>query len=448
MHLTMDEAIRRALANGQEMRLARAGVDQANAAVRQAWASGLPEVRFNATYTRTFASIFQSGTQVPRDTSAFADSVFSVLAPMFGGIQTFGAENSYTAAITVGQLLFQGDKVGAGIRGARAYERAARAQLDETREDLVFRVKQAYLNALFADRLLAIAVEGKALTDSQLARVQLNHNVGSAADYDLLRAQVEAANQEPQVIAARNARDLAQLELLRLVNLPPDQPLGLDAGALEVSDSLPLVDADRVSMSEANRALIDAAEQTVAFRREAVKVYAGDLWPSLRFDMTYGGQAFPLSTFPGYSDFRRDWNARLTLSFPIFDGFRARAQVANARAEMERAQAQLEQTREGVAIEIRQARAEVQRARALLAARRQTVEQASRAHHLATVRFANGIATSLEVSDARLAMQQAEVNEAQAMRDYLLGVASLERATGRTVTPVRAGAQAFVGGRQ
>jgi outer membrane protein TolC len=92
-----------------------------------------------------------------------------------------------------------------------------------------------------------------------------------------------------------------------------------------------------------------------------------------------------------------------------------------------------------VAIEIEQARAEIVRARALVAARHETVGQATRAQHLASVRYANGIATALEVSDARLALQQASVNEAQATRDYLLAIAALERALGHPVPLERPG---------
>ena len=177
------------------------------------------------------------------------------------------------------------------------------------------------------------------------------------------------------------------------------------------------------------------------FRRQAVRVYSGDAYPTLRFDMAFGGQAFPSGAFPGYGDFRRDWNASLTLSMPIFDGFRIRGQVAQARADLERAELELEQTREAVTIEVQQAQLELERARALVAARRQTVAWAARAHRLASVRYTNGIATALEVSDGRLAMQQAQVNEAQATRDYLLGVAALERALGRLVPMVRRGDQ-------
>jgi len=455
LRLTMDEAVRRALQSGEEVQVAQAGVDEARGQVREAYAGALPEVRASLTYQRTFASVWSGGYTGPAlgpfapDTTAplseriryleneYPNAVLRGLGELFAATP-FGQQNTYTAAVTVGQVLYQGGKVAAGVRGAHAYERAAAAQLEETRRDIVYRVKQAYLDALFAGRLLDIAIEGEAQTDSQLARVEMNHNVGAAADYDLLRAQVEAANQEPQVIAARNQNDLAVLELKRLVNVPVNQPLELDAGAL-AGDSVPEVDLSRVALNDDQRALVDAAEATVAFRREAVRVYAGDLYPSLRFDMSYGGQAFPAGTLPGYGDFRRDWNARLTVSMPLFDGFRTRGQVAQAKAELSRAEAQLAQTRESVAIEAEQARDEVVRARALLAARQQTVSWAARAHHLATVRFANGIATSLEVSDARLALQQAEVNEAQALRDYLLGLAALERAVGHDIRGAPAG---------
>lgn len=453
LRLTMDDAIRRALASGEEIRLAQANVDQARGTVRQAWSGALPEVRTSLAYTRTFASIFSGAAQGPvippfepdtfatdRERIRYLEEEYPYagirgLGSLFANTP-FGSENTYTASLTVGQLLFQGGKVAAGVRGARAYERAARFQLDETRQDITYRVKQAYLGALFAQRLLDIAEEGKALVDSQLARVALNHRVGSAADYDLLRAQVEAANQEPAVIGARNQRDLAMLEVRRLVNVPATQPLELDGAMLTGETGVPEVDWGRVELTDERRALLASASANVEFRRQAVRVFAGEAYPALRFDMAFGGQAFPSGLFASYGDFRRTWNATLTVSMPLFDGFRTRGAVQQARAEVTRAEAQLAQTREAVQLEVEQARAEVVRARALLEARRQTVTWGARAHHLAAVRYANGITTALEVSDARLAMQQAQVNEAQAMRDYLLGVAALERALGGAV-PLR-----------
>jgi outer membrane protein TolC len=455
VQLTIEDAVRRALATGNEVRIAEAAVRQAEGTVTQAWSTALPEIRASLTYTRTFASVFSSASQMPTiapfspDTTAplanrvryleqeYPNSVNRGIGGLFTNLP-FGRQNTYVAALTFSQTLFQGGKVGAGIRGAHAYEDAARAQLDETRRDVTFRVKQAYLNALYAERIVAITEASQVQVNEQLHRVSLNHRVGSSADYDLLRAQVEAANQEPLVIAARNGRDIALLELRRLVNLPAAQPVVLTSALPETSDSLPRVDFAALALDEAGRAAVAAAEANVEFRRQAVHVYHGDYYPTLKLTSSYGGQAFPTGTFPSsVSAFRKDWSASLTLSMPLFDGLRTHGAVVQAEAELQRAEAQLSQTRAGVAVEIEQARAEILRAQALVQARHETVGQAGRAQHLATVRYDNGIATAIEVSDARLALQQASVNEAQATRDYLVAVAMLERALGRTVPLVR-----------
>ncbi|MEK7667581.1 MAG: TolC family protein [Gemmatimonadota bacterium] len=458
IRLSMDEAVRRALASGDEVRLAEAAVRQARGQVRQVWASALPEVRGSLTYQRTFASVFESGGRSsgpplpafnPDTTAPLSDRIRYLerdidsgnvfmrgLGSLFAALP-FGRQNTYIYSLTLSQTLFQGGKVGAGIRGAHAFERAAQAQLDDAREDLAFRVKVAYLNALFAERMLEISRATQAQTNEHLRRVEVSHQVGSTADYDLLRAQVESANQEPLVIGARNAFENAQLELRRLVNIPVDQPVELTTAVLTEADSLPEMDTVALRAQLPDRSALAAAEANVDFRRQAIRVFRGDAYPALHFTMNYGGQAFPAGGLPSGSDFRRDWNASVSLSMPLFDGFRNRGIVEQARAELMRAEAQLSQTREGVTIQVAQARSEMARARALVAARRQTVTQAARAHQLASVRYANQIASAIEVSDARLALQQARVNEAQSTRDYLLAIAGLERALGRTVPLAR-----------
>ena len=461
IQLTLDEAIRRALTAGNDVRIAEASVRQAEAQVTQAWSTALPEIRASLIYTRTFASIFSgfgsSGPKFQPDTTASLDSRVRYLEKNGGlaalqGLSSgfsnvgFGSANSYVAALTVTQTLFQGGKIGAGIRGAHAYEQAAHAQLDETRRDVTYRVKQAYLNALYAGRIVAISEASQALVNDQLHRVTLNHQVGSSADYDLLRAQVEAANQEPLVIAARNGRDIALLEVHRVVNIPADQPVELVSPLPVTTDSLPRVDFTALDLDAAGRAALAAAEANVEFRRQAVRVYHGDYYPTLTFSSAYGGQAYPSGLFPSaISDFRKQWTASLTLSVPLFDGLRTHGAVQQAEADLARAEAQLSQTTAGVQIEIEQARAEIVRAQALVVARHETVGQAARAQHLATVRYNNGIATAIEVSDARLALEQASVNEAQASRDYLLAIAALERALGHAVPLVRAGIREAAG---
>ena len=72
-----------------------------------------------------------------------------------------------------------------------------------------------------------------------------------------------------------------------------------------------------------------------------------------------------------------------------------------------------------------------------LLARDVTAGLSERAHHLADVRYQNGLSTQLEVSDARLQMQTAQINEAEATKNDRLALLELERALGHTVPTVK-----------
>ena len=454
LHLTMQDAINRALAQGEEVGLARASLDQARAQVVQARADAMPQIRTGLTYQRVFASPFQGGgntgpTLAPFSPDTTASDAARIryleneypnvlprgLADLFRATP-FGRENTWTGTLTLTQTLFQGGQVGAGLAGARAYERASEAQLRETQSDVVFRTRSAYLAAVYAQRLVQIAEGTRDLSAEQLHRVELNHRVGSSADYDLLRAQVDLANQEPAVLEARNGRDIAMLQLRQIINIPVTTPIELDADIIGTAASIPEVDYDRLSADLHARAAIASAEAAVEFRRQAVRFYRGDMWPALKLTVNMGAQMYPTGVTPN-ADWRRDWNASLGLSWSLFDGFRTRAQIASARADLATAQLTLAQTREAATLDVERARADLVRSRSLLEARQQTVGWATRAEHLATVRFTNGITTALEVSDARHALEQAQVYEASATRDYLLALAAMERALG-TPVPIKA----------
>src|SRR5690606_15892908 len=91
---------------------------------------------------------------------------------------------------------------------------------------------------------------------------------------------------------------------------------------------------------------------------------------------------------------------------------------------------QRDQVREGLEVELEAALGEFDAARSQIAARQATVEQARRTLELAELRFASGLATQLEISNARLLLEQARVNEAQALYNYLNALARLERVSG------------------
>ncbi|MFP5354389.1 MAG: TolC family protein, partial [Gemmatimonadota bacterium] len=189
------------------------------------------------------------------------------------------------------------------------------------------------------------------------------------------------------------------------------------------------------------RAAVAAADRQVSIRERQVTIARGNFLPSVGLRVNYGGQRFPNTVWGlGATPLRRDVSATIGIQLPLFTGFRRSAELNQAQVELERSRLQLGQLREGVQVEYQRARGERARALASIAARSRNVEQAQRVHDLTVLRYEQGLATQLEVSDGRLALLQARTNLAQATADFLLADASVDRALGRV--------PAFAAGRQ
>ena len=102
---------------------------------------------------------------------------------------------------------------------------------------------------------------------------------------------------------------------------------------------------------------------------------------------------------------------------PLLTGGRQRGDEAVARADVEESRQRLQQARELSGLDTRLAWAELLAARATWEATAGTVQQATRAYEIADVRYRAGVSTQLELSDARLQLQQAQASRAQAARD-------------------------------
>ena len=436
------------------MRLARAQVDLARAQVRSARAGALPQVDGRVGYTRTFASQFQSdGFSLPDSMRFTPDPTATLeervryieenaykaglegLGSLFGNLP-FGQENTWTAGITGTQPLYAGGRVGAALRIASEYREAAELGLREQLADIELRVRDAYYRALLAQELETIAIAAVVQADTFMVQERLRRDAGTASDLDVLRAEVAAENLRPSLVAARNAASIATLDLKRLIDLPLDQPVRLTTPlAVPSAGELAEVQVDARTLL-AQRAAVRAAERQVAIREQQVRIARAGYLPSLDLTVNYGRTAFPPGVFElSGQDWRTDFTAGVLLRVPIFSGFRTGADVQQAQVNALSERLRLAQLRENVELQYQQALGEKQRAAADLAARSRTVEQAQRVYDLTVLRYQQGLATQLEVTDARLGALQARTNLAQAIAAFYLADAGVARSLGTPLAP-------------
>ena len=451
--LSLQEALTRAFTQSEEIRLARNQVELADAEVSSVRAGALPQINGNLGYTRTFESQFSGGDtfQIPDSLQFTPDSMASIqdrlryleqnadiaglggLGTLFGNLP-FGQPNAYTASLSGSQLLFSGGRVGAALRAARAFRESARFQLQEQQADVELSVRTAYYRALFSQELERISAAAVEQAERFLAQERLREKSGAASELDVLRAEVALANLRPQLVASRNSAEFATLELKRLINVPATQPLQLTtpltaptAEAMrEVADSM-------VNLEQ--RAAVQAAERNVRMREMGVKIARGSFLPDITFSAVYGRLGYPVDPFNWTGvTWRTDWSATIAMRIPIFDGLRRNAQLDQAQTNLSNSRLQLAQLRENVQVQYQQAVGERRRAQEVITARQQTVAQAQRVYDLTVLRYDRGLATQLEVSDARLALLQARTNLAQALSDFYVAEATVVRALGGSAT--------------
>lgn len=422
LRISITEAVERALAESEEIAAARSMVDQAASQVTQATSAALPQLSGNLTYNRAIKTIFDN-----IDFGPPADSMGDSTSNLFADLP-FGRRNTYVASVQLSQLLFAGGSVGAARQVARRFRSAAEDQYTEAELELTLQVRVAYLNSVAAQSLHEIALASQRVAFEHLQQVESFHQAGTASEFDLLRARVDYENRDPAVVQSANAAELALLELKRLVNIPTDIPVALTT---RQGPGMVDVDPELLASFVEERPALHAAHETVLMRQAAISVYSGQRLPSIRLIGNLGFQAFPSTvTPPGFTGWREDWNISLAASWTPFDGFRTRGQIAEARAQLQQAEVEEAQLREGLQVATAAAMAEYRMARAQIDAREQTVLMAERALELADSRFANGLSTQLEVSDAALLLDEARVNRVQAMYDYIKALAQLERLSG------------------
>ena len=429
--LSLAEAEARAITLGQDVALVRERMEEAEAEVRRIRAGAFPVASANLTYNRAirtlFDGLFEGQNNNGENGGGNGENPFADLP--------FGRANTWIAGIRMTQPLYAAGRVSIGLDIADRVRTALRMELEETEAMVSLGVREAYLQAVFADMLVAIAEEAWTLADAQLQRIQGFRDQGIAADLAVLTARVERDNLDPRRIEARNAAELARLDLLRRVQLPADTRLELTT-PLE-ADLLP-VDADALREALELRPLLQASETRIRIEEEQVRLARSGYRPTAGAFLDLGWQAFPETVLPGSSvTWREDWSAGFQISIPLFNGFGTRAEIAGARSGVRQAELDDIRLRDGLALEFESNLSALEGARAQVEARGGTVEEARRALALAELRFAAGSATALELSNTRLLLQQAQVNQAEALLRYALTLARLERATGGALPLLR-----------
>src|SRR6185437_3114497 len=125
------------------------------------------------------------------------------------------------------------------------------------------------------------------------------------------------------------------------------------------------------------------------------------------------------------------------LTWNIFDGLLTHGKVIQAKAQLEHAKADVEDRARQIELEVRTDYSSFIEAREVLESQQKVQEEAEEALRLAKARTEAGTGTQLDVLNAETSLTQARTTQVQALHDYDVARARLQRAIGQDLAPPR-----------
>ncbi len=305
------------------------------------------------------------------------------------------------------------------LRASKEREKASQYTYKNSRDIVVLAVGNAYL-LVISDAATVESQQAQLKTSQALyQRAADQRKAGVAAQIDEMRAQVELQTQQQRLIAARNQLAKDKLNLARIIGLPPGQEFTL-------TDTVPYAPLEGVTLEKAlgdaytnradymsTKAMVRAAELS---RRAAVAEH----YPSLSTSVNYGVIGPNLATSRGTVTFAS------TLSVPIFQGGRIKADIMQADATLRQRQAELEDLRGRIDNEVRSAFLDLNSAGDLVKVAKSNLALADETLAQAKDRFTAGVTDNLEVVQAQESV--ASANQAYISSLYGFNIAKVELA--------------------
>lgn len=363
-------------------------------------------------YPQINASInLQSNIQVPQ----FIFSLNPALPPQK---VKAGQPQQNVAGAQLSQLIFDGTFF-LGLQASKEYVNLAKLNTQRTENDLINQVVTAYYGALTAR-------EGGALIDLNLERLQnlykdtdAMYRNGLVEKNDVDRIQLSINNLLTEKAKFERMKALTINVLKFQMGMPIETNLTLSENLPEVAP-----DKDNLTLYE-TQDFSKRIEFTVMKQQEVLANYNIRRFKVAYLPSIYGFafyqynmQSYKYITFEENSTFQTS-GVGLKVSIPIFDGFRNKAEIQQAKIALQKIAIGKEMLENGLKMEMENTLTTLRNSKDTYTSQKENVALAKRIYDTAKLKYKEGVGSSLEVNNAEVAVKEAERNLLGAQLDYL-----------------------------
>jgi outer membrane protein len=409
--LPLVDAVELAIEHYPSIGAARAGVEEAGAATGEAWSEWLPSLSFSATAARY---------SDPMPVYPIHGFTLDLIPPFNERIGHYGLNMDYT--------LFDGGGRLARLRLARSSHDAARASLEETRQELISEVVSVYLEVLSAKEVLAAHTFRISALESELSRIRQHFQQERAARVEVLRVEAALAGARADRVRAYSALDVAERNLALLVGVDPGMTSASRLLKITLSDST-VEKRDRLlSKALASNPSVERARLNAASARAGLSFARSARLPRLQLVGNY----FDLGDFDGNRV--TEWKAEASVSFPLFTGGLVSKRITGAKAAYRSAEEGVKLAEYGVKQQLDRVLAVLDEARARVASLSRAVYASEEVAKIERLMLEVGVGTQTDYLDSEANLVSVKASLIEARHREIEARVGLARVTGELDT--------------
>lgn len=399
--------------HSKDLKLAEQEQEMAKVNKKQAISLALPKIAAQAEYTRNLTDYFM-----------FVDASFM---GMPGQVAKFKVkrDNELSANLALQQTLFS-PTVGNAITAAKQYQKLTDFIYDASFQAIVNVAKTLFYQTLLAEKYWQVIKESEKNAHENYDNMKLKFENGVVSEFELLQAEVRWKNSIPETAKARRNHEMALNNLKNLAGIEISEPMELEGNFEDVPPMPEKMDFDTILK---RRPDYNAQLWEEKLRQTNVKVKKAAFFPTLTGSLVYA--------FTAQSDY---WKieqdngllmAGLSLSLPIFTGGYRHSEIQKAKVELVKTQLNIDKSKEKIYNEISNIYLQLEEAYERITSAETILKTAEKAFKIAENTAQSGLATQLQLKDARVGFDQAKMNHYAALFDYLNAYFQWEQAVGK-----------------
>ncbi len=305
------------------------------------------------------------------------------------------------------------------------------------KQNVILQITQAYYDVLKDTELVKVNEDVLARSKENTAQTIALKEAGILIPADVATARVREANGELGLLNNRNALQISQATLPRLMGLDPgllitvavDESfqLYLERGTIE---KIEITVEEAIQTAFNNRPEFKETEAQVKQQEWSLTLSKLQRWPRLSANANYNVFLDDyLRERENFSDFR-SWSVGASLNFTLFDGGVLGNRVKETNMQLEQARENASDLERTVALGVRQSYLNLKRSETAVEISNTQVNNAQLSLDVIQGRYRVGKAILLEVLDSQTSYAQALTNQVNAFYDYKIARARLLDAMG------------------